>query len=151
MALIGQSRIGFREKGQTVYVPENDVAKLMYYFQCVCTTVECNMTPQMRRLSNYSNYANMTYGDIRQLIRLCYLFSPDVFEDKVFFQNDALCGNSANQFYEISQVNNRILAVSSIVIAGQSRQVNQIMTYKMSWMRKNYMEPMIRLAQRFGN
>ena len=132
-------------------VPNNDIANLMYYFSCVCNEVECDMTPQMRRLANYSNYSNITINEVRQLIALCYVFSPDVFVDKVFFHSDALCGNSSNKFYEISQVSNRLLAVSSIVIAGQTRRVNQIMTYTMAWMKNNYIEPMLRLVQRFGS
>lgn len=145
-----RNQFGFKDVGHAVNVPNNDVAKLMYYFSCVCSAVECDMTPQMRRFANYSNYMHMSINDVRQLIRLCYLFSPDVFEDKVFFESDALCGNSSNKFYEISQVSHNLLAVSSIIIAGRSRQVKQIMTYKMSWMRNNYLEPMLRLAQRFG-
>ena len=133
-----------------VNVPNNDVAKLMYYFSCVCSAVECDMTPQMRRFANYSNYAHMSINEVRQLLALCYTFSPDVFEDRVFFESDTLCGNSSNKFYEINQVSHNLLAVSSIVIAGQTRRVKQIMTYKMSWMRNNYLEPMLRLAQRFG-
>ncbi len=151
MAFIQRNQFGFKDVGHKVTVPNNDVAKLMYYFSCVCSAIECDMTPQMRRLANYSNYANISIQEVRQLLALCYTFSPDVFDDKVFFQSDALCGNSSNKFYEISQVSNQLLAVSSIIIAGQTRRVNQIMTYKMSWMEKNYVEPMLRLVRRFGN
>ena len=150
MTFLQRNRFGLKHVGQTANVPNNDVAKLMYYFSCVCSAVECDTTPQMRRLANYSNYMHMSINDIRLLIVLCYRFSPDVFEDKVFFQSDALCGNSSNKFYEISQVSHNVLAVSSIVIAGQTQRVKQIMTYKRSWMVNNYMEPMLRLAQRFG-
>ena len=150
MAFVQRNRFGFKDVGHTVNVPNNDVAKLMYYFSCVCSAIECDMTPQMRRFANYNNYMHMSINEVRQLIALCYMFSPDVFNDKVFFQSDALCGNSPNNFYEISQVSNNLLAVSSIIIAGQSRRVKQIMTYKMSWMRNYYLEPMLRLAQRFG-
>jgi hypothetical protein len=94
---------------------------------------------------------HMSINQVWQLILLCYTFSPNVFENKVFFESDAFCGNSPNKFYQINQTSNKLLAVSSIVIAGQTRQVKQIMTYKMSWMKSYYIEPMLRLAQRFGN
>ncbi len=55
-----------------------------------------------------------------------------------------------NEFYEISQVSNRLVAVQSIVIAGRTRRVNKIMTYKMYWMQFYYLEPMRRQAQRFS-
>ncbi|CAF1336085.1 unnamed protein product [Didymodactylos carnosus] len=66
------------------------------------------------------------------------------------FQSDALCGDSANEFYEIGQVRNQVFAVSSVLIAGRTRRVNKIMTYKLSWMKKNYYDPMMRLANRFN-
>ncbi|CAM4751793.1 unnamed protein product [Rotaria magnacalcarata] len=108
------------------------------------------MTPQMNRLSNYNNWRYLSADEIRQLIALCYVFSPDVFEDKVFFNSPALCGNSSNKFYEISQVRNQLLAVSSIVIAGQSRRVNKIMVYKRTWMMENFANPILRLVQRYS-
>jgi hypothetical protein len=61
-----------------------------------------------------------------------------------------MCGSSSNNFYEISQVRNRLGVVGSILIAGRTRQVTKIMTYKMAWMRRNYLEPMSRLADRFN-
>jgi hypothetical protein len=73
-----------------------------------------------------------------------------MFEGKVFFQNDALCMDCSNEFYEISQISNQLVAAQSIIIAGRTRRVNNIMAYKMSWMRNNYLEPMRRQAQRFG-
>lgn len=140
-----------RNVGHEVNVPNNDVARLMYYFSCVCSAIECDMTPQMRRLTNYQNWRSLSVPDVQQLIALCYIFSPDVFNNRVFFNSPALCGNSSNKFYEISQVSNRLLAVSSILIAGQTRRVNSIMTYKMSWMTKYYAEPMLRLARFFSS
>jgi hypothetical protein len=58
--------------------------------------------------------------------------------------------DSANEFYEISQVSSQLVAARSIVLAGRTHRVNKIMTYKMSWMLKNYSEPIRRQAQRFS-
>ncbi|CAF3729909.1 unnamed protein product [Rotaria sordida] len=79
-----------------------------------------------------------------------YALSPDVLDNKVFFHSDALCGNSANQFYEFSQIRHQLMTVQSILIAGRSRQVNKIMTYTLSWMQNNYFGPMSRLVDRFS-
>ncbi|CAF2905950.1 unnamed protein product [Rotaria sp. Silwood2] len=151
MAVFQRNQIGIKDVGQTVNVPDNDIARLMYYFSCTCSAIECNMTPQMRRLANYRNWRYLDADDVRQLIGICYVFSPDVLNNKVFFHNPGLCGNSSNKFYEISQVRNQLLAVSSILIAGQSRRVNSIMVYTMSWMKKNYTDPMVRIARFLSN
>ena len=72
------------------------------------------------------------------------------FEDKVFFESDAMCGNSGNEFYKIGQVQNRLLVVESLMIAGRTRRVTKIMTYKRHWMVNNYFAPMNQLANRFN-
>ncbi|CAF3657437.1 unnamed protein product [Rotaria sp. Silwood1] len=150
MALLQRNEFGIKNIGQSTTVPDNDVAKLMYYLNCVCFSIDCNDDPNIRRLTNYSNWSSLSVDEQKQLLVLCYAFSPDVFDNKVFFQSDALCQNSSNKFYEISQVRHQVLAVSSIIVAGRARQVNKIMTYKMSWMRLYYIEPMQGLARRLS-
>jgi hypothetical protein len=62
-----------------------------------------------------------------------------------------MCGSwSSNEFYEVSQVRHQLMAVYSILIAGQRREVKKIMTYKQSWMQSNYYEPMERLEYAFN-
>jgi len=151
MALaFGQHEIGVKRTTKSVTVADNDIAKLMYYLNCVCTTIDCNDDPEIRRFTNYSNWRSLSTDEQRQLVVLCYTFSPDIFEDKIFFQKDALCIEYSNEFYEISQVSSQLVAVRSIVIAGRTRRVNKIMAYKMSWMQSYYLEPMRRQAQRFS-
>jgi hypothetical protein len=145
-----QNEFGVKRTGQSVTVADNDIAKLMYYLNCVCTTIDCNNDPEIRRFTNYSNWHSLSTDEQRQLVVLCYTFSPDIFNNKVFFQSDALCLNRGNEFYEISQVSNQLVAVQSIIIAGRTRRVNKIMTYKMPWMQSYYLEPMRRQAQRFS-
>lgn len=121
----------------------------MYYLRCVCTTIDCNNDADIQRFTNYWNWASLSLDEQRQLVVLCYTFSPDVFEGKVFFQNAQLCID-ANDFYEINQVSNQVIAARSIVVAGRTRRVNKIMAYKMSWLQSYYLGPMQRQAQRFS-
>jgi len=134
----------------SVTVPNNDVARLMYYLNCVCAAIDCNRDPDIQRFTNYRNWASLSIADKNALIVLCYTFSPDVFSNRVFFHSDELCGDSSNKFYRINQVRHQLLAAESIVIAGQVREVNQIMVYTMQWMRNNYFDPMKRLVSQLG-
>jgi hypothetical protein len=149
MAMWQQSNIGIQEFGTTVSIPDNDVARCMYYLSCVCTVIDYDDT-SIRRYTNYRNYWLLSAAEVEIVYKLCLTLSPDEFEDKVFFESDALCGSSSNNFYEISQVRNRLGVVGSILVDGRTRQVTKIMTYKMGWMRRNYLEPMNRLADRFN-
>ncbi|KAK3087686.1 hypothetical protein FSP39_009156 [Pinctada imbricata] len=57
-----------------------------------------------------------------------------------------MCGDFQNEFYKIEAVRNRFVVSNSIVIGGQTRRVNKIMTFKMVWLTDNYLEPMQALA-----
>ena len=149
-ALVRSNTIEIKRTGVQAEVPDNDVARLMYYLSCVCTAINCSNDPDIKRFIDFENYRKLSADEQKALLVVCYTFSPDVFHNKVFFQNDELCGNYANDFFEISQIQNQVVAVESIVIAGQNRQVNKIMTYKMQWMQRNYIGPMQRLASRLN-
>jgi hypothetical protein len=149
MALFQNTNYDVRMFGQKVNVPEADIAKVMYYLDCVCTVIEYDDN-NIRRYRNYSNWANMSDEEDKLIFILAATLSPDELEDKVFFQNSALCPTTANQFYEIGQIKNQLLVVQSIVIGGRQRQVKKIMAYENAWMQKFYYQPMRQLAYRFS-
>lgn len=124
-------------------VPNNDIARLMYYLNCACYTVEYN-DRNISRYRNYNNWSSLSNEEIRLLITLCYIFSPELFNNKVFFQSDDFCDN---QFSEVNQS----LAVQSIVVAGRICRVHRIMTYNKSWMHDNYLNPIRNLDERLNN
>ena len=148
MALVvGRDQLSFEQTGVHASVPSNDVARLMYYLKCVCTVIDCDDDPAICRFTNYNNWSSLSYEEQKVLLVLCYKFSPDEFEDKVFFNSDELCGDSSNEFYKINQIRHRMIAADSIIIAGRECSVTNIMTYKMSWMHQNYIGPMQRMVQ----
>jgi hypothetical protein len=145
-----QNKIDFERIGVEANVPNNDVARLMYYLRCVCTSINCNNDPDIQRFTNYNNWSYLSNTEQKALLVFCYTFSPDEFNDRVFFHSDVLCGERTNEFYTINQVRHQLVVAESIVIAGQVRVVNQIMTYKMEWMRTYYIDPMRRLVASLG-
>ena len=127
MAYFQRNRFGFKEDAQHTVHLDNNIARLMYYFNCVCHVIQYKDT-DVNRLRDFKNWSSLSSEELRLLFALCATLSPDVFNDKVFFHSDALCGNDANKFFEINQVSNQLLAVDSIIIAGQQYRVNKIMT-----------------------
>ncbi|CAF1498317.1 unnamed protein product [Adineta steineri] len=151
MALVFQrNEVEFERTGVKGNIPNNDVAYLMYYLQCVCTSINCNNDPDIQRFTNYNNWSSLSTDEQRALVVVCYAFSPDVLADRVFFHSDTLCGERANEFYTINQVRNQLVAAESIITAGRVRVVNQIMTYKVGWMHIYYIGPMQRLLARLN-
>jgi hypothetical protein len=142
--------LNFERIGKRASVPDNDIAKCMYYLKCVCTAIDYD-DDDMKQYTDYDNYRWLTPYQRQRVFILCKVMSPDEFEDKVFFESDALCGPSLrNQFYEVTKVRHQVVAAHSIIIAGQRRQVKKIMAYKQSWMQYYYYEPMRRLEYAFN-
>ena len=149
MAVWQRQNFDVQEKGVSVSIPNNDIAKCMYYLQCVCAVIDCD-DANVHLFTNYRNYWALSDDEDEMVYKLCLMCSPDVFDDKVFLENATLCGSSQNKFFEVSAVENIFGVVGSIFVAGRTRQVKKVMTYKMSWMRTFYLEPMARLADRFN-
>ena len=152
MALSYQrNEIEFKCTSEHVNVPNNDVARLMYYLNAVCYTIECDDHSDIQRFRDFHNWRSLSVEEQKALLLVCYAFSPDVLDNRVFFYSPALCGEYNNNFYTIDQVKSQLLATDSIVIAGRVREVNRIMAYQMPWMKMNYFEPMERLARVLAN
>ncbi|KAK3584338.1 hypothetical protein CHS0354_017508 [Potamilus streckersoni] len=147
MALLGKTDVGFRQIGGKVTVPNDARAKLMYYLNCMCTVVDLDDTaPNLQRLRDFQNYY-LTLDDLERLITMCLFLPPEIFINNCIFQEDALCGDSNNKFYEITQVKHRFLVSGNVVIGGQNRQVNKIMAFKLAWLNNNYYIPLQTLLQ----
>ena len=101
MAFFQRNQVNFKEEKSHHVTPANDIAKLMYYFNCVCHVIQYN-DADVSRLRNFQNWSSLTAAEIRLLFVLCATLSPDVLNNKVFFHSDALCGNDLNKFYEIN-------------------------------------------------
>lgn len=139
-----------RYTGVTVQVPDNDIARLMYYLKCVCTAIDFDQNATIRHFTAYECWISLSVADQRVLLELCSELSPNALEGKIFFCNELLSGDSLNDFLEISQVRQQLLAADSIVIAGRTCQVSKIMVYKMRWMRQYYTEPIQGLKARLN-
>ena len=142
-------RLHVKATGVSVSVPNNPRAKLMYYLSCVCNALQLDSSDTMSisALKDYQNYYRLTEEEKKKLLVFCVMLSPDVLLNKVFFQNDRMCGDSSNEFYDIGTVASQLVVSNSIVIGGQRKNIRKIMTFKMSWLRNHYLEPIQALAR----
>ena len=132
-AVMGRTQIQIKKTGTTVTVPNTPIAKLMYYFNCVCSCVEANDDFTTRRLRNYrSNYSNLSNEEEAQLLLLCLALSPDKLTGTIFFPAEDLDGFN-NQFFEVSAVSTKLVVAQSLLIGGQQKKVQKIMMFKMCW------------------
>ena len=66
----------------TVNVPDDDVARLMYYLSCVDTVIDYQ---EIDNLSDYQNYDLLTVDEMVELFKLVLLFNPKYFVEKGIF------------------------------------------------------------------
>jgi len=143
-AVLGRTEIGLKRTGRQVVIPDSYKGKLMFYLDCICNVLNLeNDLENLPRLRDYSNCHLLTEYELDQLLFLCALIPPNDLLDKAIFANDELCGDLQNQFYELSAVQNQFVVTDTVFIGGTRRRVQKIMTFKMSFIEKNYLAPMV--------
>ena len=146
MALLGQVKLNLKDTSTKADVPNDPRAKLMYYLNCLCSVLKLDDNADINRLRRYQNYF-LGRSDRDLLVQLCILLRPDILLNKCIFQNDSMCGNMGNKFFELEQVRDSLLITGNIVIGGQNRRVTKIMTFTMSWLDQNWTQPMKALLE----
>ena len=140
-AHLGKTEIKVKETGHTVTVPNDPIARLMYYFNCICSCIEPDDSPGVRRLRDYNNYERLSNEEKAQLLAIVLALSPDKLIGQIFFPSDD-CGSSTNRFLELSAVSTNLIVSESILIGGQRKKVQTIMMFEKSWMERNFIEPL---------
>lgn len=141
MALVlGQNRVGIARSDNPTTVPNHPVARLMFYFDCICTVLQIT-DEYAARLRDYMNFYLLTESEMDKLLYFCWLFSPDELINKCIFLNDDLCGEYENGFFELSEITERLLVTDSLMIGNQQRRVKKVMAFKVIFLLKNYYIP----------
>lgn len=144
-AILGKTEVGVNEFGRDVEVPENPIAKLMYYFDSICYAMDMDRQAspdKIKKLRNYSRYRQLTDEERDLLLLLCVRFSPDELINKCLFLDEEMCGNDINKFYKLGAVRHRFLITEEIIIGGQTTHVKQILCFRKMWLEYCYLEPM---------
>ena len=145
-AVFDRTQIGIKKIGSTTTVPDNPIARLMYYFDCVCSCTDADDDASIRRLRNYRNYLDLTNDEEAKLFILCLALSPDKLIGSIFFPDEDIDGG--NKFYELSAVNTKLVVSESVMVGGQQKRVHKIMKFKKIWIERNYLEPLQSFQQR---
>ena len=136
-ALMEREQLLIKPTGHSTTVPNSPIAKLMYYFHCVCSCVADSDDPSIQRLRAFqTNYNSLSSDEESTLLMLCLALSPDKLINSVFFLNEDI--NGANKFFEVSAVSTKLLVSESLLIGGQRKRVQKIMMFKKEWLERSY-------------
>ena len=134
------NRVSVKPFGERTTVPDDDVAKLMYYLSCVDTVINYN---EIDRLTDYENYDLLSVDSMTELFKLVLLFNPKIFVDAgIFILDDSLLPYGMdNQFYEITDERIGLHVDDVIFIGGRTVKVLKVMACNESWLLRNYLRP----------
>ena len=137
------NRMGIKAIGQRTSVPDNDLARLMYYLSCVDTVIQYH---EIDRLTDYQNYDSLDVEDITVLLELVILFNPKFLVDKgIFILDESLLPNDLdNQFYQITDERIGIHINNEIMVSGRTVKVLKVMACDEEWIFRNYINPLKR-------
>ena len=141
MFAIRENEYDITNFGTIVTVPNNPIARCMYYLNCVDTVLDID---EFWFLTDYAKYYLLDNSDKAKLLLLCKTFSPDVLED--VFEEVSHLPNTSNKFYELGLNQTSIAATSQIVIGGITRKVLKVMFYTREWVDRNYYTPIAQLS-----
>lgn len=84
-----------------IYIPNDKVAKLMYYLKCVFTVIQSDI---QRKYINYNDFYLITKSDEEKIIELINLFKPTIMKNLNLFriEPDFVPIDKENEFYDIS-------------------------------------------------
>ena len=139
-AMMGRVQIRVKDTSTPVTVPDDPIAKLMYYFSCVASCVELEDS-DFDRLKDYKNYTRLTSDEKAKVLALCLALSPDKLIGTIFHPSSD-CGGFSNKFLELNAVKTNLLVTDSLVVGGQSKKIHKIMLFEKRWIENNYIEPL---------
>jgi hypothetical protein len=141
--VINRQTIGVTTTGTAVAVPSHPKARLMYYLDSMCTVLSLDQTQHnIKRLTDYFYYYLLSEEETAALLELSILLDPITLNGVCIFNDEEACGDFTNEFFEINARRTTIAAAESVMIGNIRVSVKKIMCYKMSWLEKNYLQPL---------
>jgi hypothetical protein len=137
-ATFGMKNTTVRMFGEKVIVPDNAIAKLMYYLNCIGVVIDY----QDSVLTDFQNYDELSGEQLLAVYQLAKLLNPSIFiQYKIFMLDQSLLINADNQFYEITNEFVGLHATREIMIGGKSVKVLKLMACNSRWLNNYYYRP----------
>ena len=139
-ATLDYNSLKIEATGSETLVPNNDLAKLMYYLSCVFAVIQYN---EDNKFSDYKHYYNLSKEDEKTVIGLALLLNPKLFLDAHIFvlEPNLVPYGYNNEFYKITDQRIGVHINEEIIIAGKAVRVLKIMACEKKWLNSNFYDP----------
>ena len=147
MATAASLSVNVTGTGVSTTVPDNDIARLMYYLNCVTVGVGIDLLDD--DLVDYRNYRRLSVKRASLVLKFAQMLSPRELIDQLIFRDDEgeITGSSANEFCEINIACNIVSIQREAIIGGRVQNISKVMFFKSSWLDKNYYGPIRRIQK----
>lgn len=146
---LGINKLKVEQVGNTVNVPQNHLAKLMYYLACVFNVIKYDKN---KKLIDYEHYDDLDNDEVETVYKLATLFNPKLFIDAgIFILDGSLLVDSNNTFFRITDENIGVHVNEEIMIGGKTMKVLNIMACDYTQLRRNYYTPLENLKTTINN
>lgn len=132
-------------------IPNDDVACLMYYLECVTATNDGLRALVPDDLKVWRNHMRLSTTRRALVFTYALQLSPDELIDKVIFRDDKgeiIPPNRSNMFCDISVARKTVAVLENIFIAGGVENVTSVMFFNSAWLDWYYIQPMARFLEK---
>lgn len=146
----GQHKINIEKTGVSCNVPDNDIARLMYYLNCIDSLIDFGIPANLK---DYQNYYKLSFNSENSVICYAHLLDPKTFirnNIMIIDPSGKLCGNSNNSFFKITDSRFSFAATREFVVGGRNIRTLNIMAYKQVWLDRFYYNPMRHYSERLN-
>ena len=122
-------------------VPDNKLAKLMYYLDCVSTVIESDIK---KRYISYKSYYLLTKVEEQKILDLVSQYNIELMKELNLFkiEPDFVPIDKENEFYDITDEIFEGKIKSEVIIDDVPKKVIKVMVCKQSWIEHYYEEPL---------
>jgi hypothetical protein len=109
MAAFGTRDVSVSDTSSRTTVPQNPIAQLMYYLNCIISISNVNLSS---RLTNFHNWNDVQPNELAEIMALCVMLDPRELSEKgilVWDREGRVCNENANRFIAITIVNSMAL------------------------------------------
>ena len=137
-ATLGMKNTTVRMFGNNASVPNNAIAKSMYYLNCVAAVIQYEDSA----LTDFQNYHELSGEELVIVYNLAKLLNPSLFlQYGIFILNPNLVFDAYNQFYEITDETIGVHVNQEISIGGRLVKVLKLMACNRNWLSSFYFQP----------
>ena len=131
---LGLNRLKIEFTGNIVTVPNDNIAKLIYYLSCIASVIQYNLDYKLR---DYKNYFRLNPEEKTAVYTQAVKLNPKIFIEAGVFKvgSEFLRKGNMNEFIKITDERIGVHVNQELMIGGRSVRVLKIIAFENEWLK----------------